>query len=163
MINFNPAIQDTIINFANKVIDPACLSDPDDGKGIVTDPHISVLTDMHSAILTSEQKEFISKLPEFRIDFGDINFFKNEKVDVIKIDIISEKLNYIHYQLRSIFPNSYKFDEYHPHCTLAFVKPDSCNSMVQYASYFHNINSTINYINFNSSFGVGFPIKINKI
>lgn len=161
MIGFNPIINQKIISFARDNIPYDAQENPNDGKGIVTDPHISLLTDIDLTFPDVKLKKVIQEIPAFKINFGDISFFKNNS-DVIKIDILSEQLDEIHYNLRKLIPNNYKFDEYKPHCTLAFVKKDSCDDILKLKSYFRGMNFTVEAINFNSQKGVSFPIKINR-
>lgn len=162
MIRFNKAIDEQIINFANSVIPADCQNDPENGSGIVTEPHISLLTDLEITFPDSELRKIISQIPEFRVEFGPISFFRNGKVDVAKIDIVSDQLDEIHYHLKSMIPNHYKFDEYHPHCTLAFVKPGSCDSILNQANYFRGMCYDVDWINYNSAKGVAHSIKINQ-
>lgn len=163
LIGFNKTINNTIISFAQAHIPPELQKDPDNSQGIVTEPHISLLTDIDDAFLDFEIKKIIEKIPSFKITFGEISFFKNDDVDVIKIDIESGPLHDIHYNIRSMIPNHYKFEEYNPHCTLAFVKPNTCDNILTHKSFFRGINFTVQTINFNSAKGVSFPIKINRI
>lgn len=162
MIKFNPVIDEHIMSFANQHIPYDCQNDPEDGSGIVTDPHISLLTDLEITFPDSELRSIIRQIPTFTVDFGPISFFRNGKVDVIKIEIISEQLNAIHYNLRSLIPNHYSFDEYQPHSTLAFVKPGSCDSILNQANYFRGISYEVNWINYNSAKGISHSIKINQ-
>ena len=162
MIGFNSVINSQIINFANMHIPHECQNDPDAGSGIVTHPHISLLTDIELVFPQSDLTNIIKKIPSFKVEFGALSFFKNDKVDVIKIDIISQPLLDIHYELKSIIPNHYKFDEYHPHCTLAFVKPNSCDFILQHSNYFRGMTLVVEWINFNSARGLSHSIKINQ-
>lgn len=162
MIGFNQTINNKIIQFANSVIPFDCQKDPENNQGIVTDPHISLLTDIHSVFPQTELMDIIKKIPAFKINFGAISFFKNDNVDVIKIEVESEQLSTIHYNLKSIIPNSYKFDEYNAHCTLAFVKPNSCDSILKYSNFFRGMSLDVEWINFNSAMGISHSIKINQ-
>lgn len=162
MIKFNKAIDSQIISFANKFIPAECQSDPANGSGIVTDPHISIITDLEISYPALEVRKNIEQLAPFNVSFGPISFFRNDHVDVIKIDIISDELNTVHYHLKNIIPNHYKFDEYHPHCTLAFVKPGTCDGILNQANYFRGMTYQVNWINYNSAMGVAHSIKIGK-
>lgn len=162
MIKFNETINNQIISFANQVIPIEYQSDPENGSGIVTDPHISLITDLEITYPEHKIREIIKNVPSFKVVFGTISFFRNDTVDVAKIDIESDQLNEIHYHLKELIPNHYKFDEYHPHCTLAFVKPGTCDFILQQSNYFRGINFQVDWINYNSAKGVTYPIKINQ-
>lgn len=162
MICFNDAIDAQIINFARNNIPVEYQADPANNQGIVSEPHISLLTDIEILYPQTDLTNVIKKIPSFKVNFGPISFFKNGKMDVAKIDIESPQLNEIHYNLRTLIPNHYKFDEYHPHCTLAFVKPDSCDFLLQNSNYFRGMSFQVEWINFNSSMGVSYSIKINQ-
>jgi hypothetical protein len=162
MIRFNEIINDKIISFAHSIIPEDLQKDPSNNQGIVIDPHISLLTDIEILYPHQDLLETIKKIPSFSINFGAISFFKNADVDVIKVDIESDQLNEIHYNLKSLIPNHYKFDEYHPHCTLAFVKPNSCDFILKSSNYFRGMNFNVDWINFNSAMGITHSIKINQ-
>lgn len=163
MIKFNKLIDSKIIGFANAHIPVEFLKDPNNNKGVVDDPHVSLLTDLEIAFPESSLRAILEKVPAFKINFGAISFFKNDDVDVIKIEIESKELNALHYQLKSLIPNHYKFDEYNAHCTLAFVQPNTCDFILQQANYFQGMNFTVDWINYNSAMGVSHTIKINKM
>lgn len=162
MIGFNKTINECIIDFARKNIPAECENDPEKGSGIVTEPHISILTDIELTYPMTDLRNVIGSIPAFDINFGPISFFKNDNVDVIKIEIESDQLNEIHYYLRSVIPNGYKFDEYKPHCTLGFVKPDSCNGILNQCNYFRGMKFPVEWINYNSAKGIPFSIKIDR-
>lgn len=162
MVGFNDVIDQKIINFANSFIPFDCQKDPENNQGIVTEPHVSLLTDIKDAVLLPATVTSIKTFPAFKINFGSISFFKNDNVDVIKIEIESPELTQLHYLVKNLIPNSYRFDEYNAHCTLAFVKPNSCDFILQNSNYFRGMSHTVEWIEFNSAMGVSHSIKINQ-
>ena len=51
-----------------------------------------------------------------------VSLFENEDVDVLKFDVSSTNYSLIHDELKQL-PNSEKFPDFHPHMTIAYLKP----------------------------------------
>lgn len=114
-----------IMSFSQKSISNSCLSE--DGRE--NDPHVTVLYGLNDNDFRKVEDK-IKKIKQFDIKLGTISKFDNkEEYDVIKIDIISDSLKKLNKKIKEI-PHYSNYNEYKPHCTLAYVKKDSCNSLI---------------------------------
>jgi 2'-5' RNA ligase len=96
--------------------------DEKDGCGRETEQHVTVLYGLTDGTPSEELKHIVESTKPFLIEFGGLSIFENEKYDVIKLDMISEELHNLHLELRRSCPNEYKFPDYKPHCTIAYVQ-----------------------------------------
>jgi len=104
------------------VLDPADIYD-EVGYGIEDDPHITVLYGIHQEISFEQVLAAIEPVGEINVKFTGISIFENEKYDVLKYDIESEALHTMNAKLRNSIPFTNSYDEYHPHSTIAYLKP----------------------------------------
>ena len=100
------------------------------GDGFEDEPHVTVLYGLHALDPSIQLIEIVETYPKFAITLGNISLFKEEKYDVVKVDVDCSDL----YALRSAFMNSGDYfslthPEYIPHMTVAFVKPNSCDHL----------------------------------
>lgn len=87
------------------------------------EPHLTLLYGFHDDVDPNEVMDFVENLitEPVTITFDGISHFANEKNDVVKFDVVSDKLNEINAALRGNFPNTVNFPDYHPHVTIAYV------------------------------------------
>ena len=97
----------------------------DDGYGLETESHVTVLYGLHEEVdeknLIDWIKDF-SKDMEYHISISKMGVFKNSKFEVLKLDVDSESLKYFNKKLCENFPYTSKFPEYNPHITIAYLK-----------------------------------------
>ena len=110
-------------------IDPEDLSQDVTGGGsaIETEPHCTLLYGLHDTVTLDQIESIINKYT-----FGDLKatgptLFENEKFDVLKYDIGYPTkggafLHKCNKDLASL-PNTQSFPDYHPHATIAYLKP----------------------------------------
>jgi len=100
----------------------------DDDKGREDEIHVTVLYGLH----TNESgpvEEIMESHEGFEIELGEISKFESKDYDVIKIGISGEALHKANKTLRELdFTSNY--DEYKPHCTIAYVKKGSCDDLL---------------------------------
>lgn len=113
-------------------------------KGREDDPHITVKYG-----IKERSAEKIGKLVK---NFGSIKIkatstscFKNDDYDVLKIDIVSEKLHKLHHLLKENIDNVETFPTYKPHITIAYVKKNSVNDLIGFT---YNYSFTVDEIIF---------------
>ena len=104
--------------------------DPNDlceEKGGAEDyPHITMLYGFHDDEITHDEIEaFLKKhiTRPLKVALSNITAFEKDEFDVLKFDIISPNLERLHYMMREEFPCTINFPEYHPHATIAYLKP----------------------------------------
>ncbi len=113
-----------IIEFGLTIPDEYIYTDDEDKSfGREDDIHCTVLYGLTSNDVTPVA-DILSQFDPFTITLGDISYFESELYDVMKIEVISEYLNDIHYTLRDNLENENKFPEYNPHVTIAYVTKD---------------------------------------
>lgn len=95
--------------------------------------HCTVLYGLINESEYSEIKKAVSTFGVIDdISFGQIDSFRNEgkqSYDVLKVEVISDKLNRLHYYLKDNFENKETFSAYKPHMTLAYIQPDTCKNL----------------------------------
>lgn len=102
--------------------------DPKEQYGYESVPHITVLYGLKNAEDYFEMRDQLSDFGSFEFTIGDITSFRRPEMDydVIILDIISEQLHKLHGMIRKKFKNDYKFPDYKPHMTLAYVQKGAC-------------------------------------
>lgn len=95
----------------------------DGGCGRETEQHCTVLYGLTDQQPSEALRQIVKHTKPFLIELGGISIFENPKFDVVKLDVISEELHNLHYELRRSCPNENKYPDYKPHVTVAYVKP----------------------------------------
>ena len=99
-------------------IDPADLGD--DGREL--HPHITVKYGIKSDDV-DELRKVLAGVPPIRAKLGKASLFKNPEHDVLKLDVDSPDLARVHQLISERFENDDTYPEYHPHATIAYLKP----------------------------------------
>lgn len=92
--------------------------------GIEIEPHCTILYGIHDDEVTEE--EIIDTLKLFKlfdVAFDKISAFENENYDVLKFDLNADSLHLLNKIICLLFPYTTSFPDYHPHCTIAYLKP----------------------------------------
>lgn len=92
--------------------------------GIEEEHHVTLLYGLHEEV---DPKEVMTIAKEIANDgdevtLKDASLFENEKYDVLKLDAHGEWLHLANKVVRELFPHTSNFPDYHPHCTLAYLK-----------------------------------------
>ena len=92
--------------------------------GIEEEAHVTVLYGFNQTVTKKNIKPVMEDKCIFHtdIEFVGISLFENEKYDVIKLDVKSEKLNEYNKFFSENFPFESNFPDYKPHLTIAYVK-----------------------------------------
>jgi 2'-5' RNA ligase len=70
----------------------------------------------------------------FKVTLGDVTFFegeKDDKYDVVKIDVQSQDLIDLNQRLRSNIEHTNDYPEYQPHITVAYVKRGTAKDLTK--------------------------------
>lgn len=91
--------------------------------GLEDEPHTTLLYGLHSAEIPDEKVMEICKSKEFGpLTLSNPSLFENEKYDVLKFDVSNPVLNEMNAELSKL-PHTTNFPDYHPHATIAYIKP----------------------------------------
>lgn len=111
------------------VSDEDVFQNEDGGHGRENDIHIT----LKYGLLEAEPSEHLVAILEdtapFEVSLGNVSLFKNEEFDVLKLDVNSPGLELVNARVSEL-PNEDEHPKYTPHCTLAYVKKDSCDHLV---------------------------------
>ena len=102
------------------------------GYGFEDDPHVTIKYGLHADVKPEEVLEkAMSVLREpVTISLVGLTLFENEKFDVLKYDVESEQLRSANAAVSEL-PNTDKFPDYHPHVTVAYLKPGTGQKYVK--------------------------------
>ena len=119
MLYFNP---DEVTEL-HKKINPEDLYVEEDGFGLEPESHCTLLYGLHDNEVTPEQIEQILGNKTFTTcKAHNLSCFNNPKYDVLKYDIVGDNLNETNEELKQ-FPFTSDYPDYHPHMTIAYLKP----------------------------------------
>ena len=124
--------KESMLEFIKKIPNECVYEEVGENYGKEANPHVTVMYGL-SPIEETRVKELLNKVPKKIVaELGKISKFSNADApyDVLKIEVKSPHLNKIHEMIRNNFENNYKWSEYNPHVTLAYVKKGTCNEYV---------------------------------
>jgi 2'-5' RNA ligase len=98
--------------------------DPNDlhENGFEDEPHITLLYGLHSEEIEDSKVMDASSLPIQKIKLTKISAFENDDFDVLKFDVDCPEIHEINKELTKL-PHTTNFPDYHPHSTIAYLKP----------------------------------------
>lgn len=107
-------------------IDKGDLYDSEPGFGLEDNPHTTVLFGFHDDEIDYEDviQETKEKCSEpVKIEVKGASCFEGDKYDVLKFDVDGEELHKLNGEMRENFAYSNDYPDYHPHMTIAYLKP----------------------------------------
>lgn len=119
-------------------IDPKDLSQDVTGGGsaIEYEPHCTLLYGLHDGVTLDEVKNILEKYKFGELKATGPSLFENEKFDVLKYDIgyPTKGGSFLHKCNKelSTLPNTQNFPDYHPHATIAYLKPGLGKKYVEF-------------------------------
>ena len=84
--------------------------------------HVTILYGLHSDIPDETIEELVKKMTAPEVTLKNITLFQNENFDVVKFDVEGEELHKMNKMFTEL-PHTTDYPDYHPHCTIAYVKP----------------------------------------
>ncbi len=102
----------------------------DPSYGRETEPHATVLFGFHADVEDEDIEKEIDKVKTPKIGFKGISAFSNEKFDVLKFDVDSEDMHKMNAKFKK-FPHTNNFPDYHPHVTIAYLKPKTADKYIK--------------------------------
>jgi 2'-5' RNA ligase len=106
--------------------------DEENDFGYEDEPHCTILYGLHHYdSIVEDIKPYLPKLEDINdIIRAAITIFETEEYDVVKFDIVSEKLKDLDKTLMDNFEYTNEYD-YHPHMTIAYVKKGEGTKYIQ--------------------------------
>lgn len=98
----------------------------DDSFGLEDNPHVTVLYGIHEDEIDPEVIYDViqNEMEPVTVTVDNISIFPGDEYDVVKYDIpVTDQLKQYREKFEKRYPNTQTFPEYHPHMTLAYVKP----------------------------------------
>ena len=126
MLYFEP--NNEVVEF-QKTIRPEDIytEDKNGGYGLETEPHCTLLYGLHEEVELEDVKNVLDNIVFGYCRIHNPSLFENEKFDVLKFDV-----GYTHRggaflhnanRLLNTLPNTQTYPDYHPHMTVAYLKP----------------------------------------
>ena len=95
-------------------------SDADGGKGLETEPHITLLFGLHDDVSDDDVLSKSMPAEPSSIILSNVSVFENDGFDVLKFDADAEWLHDVNAKLADL-PHTNKYPDYHPHCTVGYL------------------------------------------
>ena len=113
----------TIDQIHGVINDEDVFQDPDDPSfGLETEPHTTLLYGLHDGVTKQNIKNILDKFTFDTFKISNASLFENENFDVLKFDVVGDGLYEANAELVK-YPNTQTYPDYHPHLTIAYLKP----------------------------------------
>ena len=149
MAMLSPDLSSQFIEWAFDNIDPELVIYKDGVLEYEYMPHITIACGFHDNVNHEGVFNCIKDFGPITLTYGKITKFKQESCDVLKIDVESNDLHRLNTLLSEKFESlglyTSTHPEYIPHQTLAYVKTDSCEELVN-SDIFEGLEIVINDI-----------------
>jgi 2'-5' RNA ligase len=112
------------INKIHNAIDPKDIytQEGDRSFGLEDKPHCTLLYGLHSEVTTEDIKKVLDKYTFSTVKAHNASLFQNPDYDVLKFDVNGDNLHKVNKELQQ-YPFTTNFPDYHPHLTIAYLKP----------------------------------------
>lgn len=100
-----------------------------DKKGVETDPHVTVKFGLNQDRM-GDLPEKLKGFGAVKARIGKLTLFEGEERDVLKFDVESEDLHRLNAAVCKHCPHVDTFPDYHPHITVAYLKPQAGKKLV---------------------------------
>lgn len=144
------------------MIDEDDLYQPEDDPsyGKESEPHVTVLYGLHSDNSDSDIEKEINKIKRPDIKFDGISSFSNPKFDVLKFDVLSKDMNKLNKKFRE-FPHTNDYPDYHPHCTIAYLKPNTAKKYIKKLKGFSDMDTDTSHVVYSKADGTKKSYKLS--
>jgi 2'-5' RNA ligase len=137
--NLDADISEMINDFASKIDSKNIYKEDNDEDDEPMEHHCTVLYGIHANDFQpvnniTRGDSLIPNTRPFKVTLGDVSFFegeKDDKYDVVKIDVQSQELNDLNQRLRNSIEYTNDYPEYQPHVTIAYVKKGTAKNLTK--------------------------------
>jgi 2'-5' RNA ligase len=119
--------------------------DGDTGYGFENEPHVTVLYGLHGDIPLKDVEKVLKAMKRPEITMQKVTSFSNKDFGVLKFDVESDDLHTENKKLTK-FPHTTSYPDYHPHATIAYIKPDKIDEYVKKFKDIEPIKVTVDKI-----------------
>lgn len=137
----------------------------DRSYGFEDEPHVTLLYGLHEEV---SEKDIFDRLKVYKIDdllLTNISAFENNKYDVLKFDVEDgvSGANYLHKMNKALteLPHTTDFPNYHPHSTIAYLKPGKAKEYIQQLKGTQHIVKPVSLV-YSMPSGEKVNIKVNN-
>lgn len=129
-VNLPENIAKKIISWGKKHIKESDVFKEEENTSREDTPHITIKYGLWTNDVR-KVKNVISDFGSFEVTLGEINrFTKNDKFDVLKIQVEGKKLHELNKLLSEKLDNTDKYPTYQPHSTICYIKKGTCLDLV---------------------------------
>jgi 2'-5' RNA ligase len=113
------------------LIDPVDIytEEGDRSYGLEDEPHTTLLYGLHEGVSDQDIKNVLGKFEFGPCIIQNASTFNNEKYDVLKFDVKGDNLHEANEELKK-YPYTSNFPDYHPHMTIAYLKPGKAKKYI---------------------------------
>ncbi len=131
MINVPDDLSDFIVNWGKVNIPDQNIytEEGDDSYGRELETHVTVKFGLTIDVPTPALKDIINTTKPFPVRIGKVALFRNEKFDVLKLNIDSSGMRVLNARIRGRIPNEENFPSYMPHTTIAYCRKGTVDDL----------------------------------
>ena len=96
--------------------------DANGGYGFEDEPHTTLLYGLHEEVTLENIQKVLDNYTYTTCKIHNPSLFENEKFDVLKFDVSGDNLHESNSDLSKL-PHTTSYPDYHPHLTIAYLKP----------------------------------------
>lgn len=111
-----------IMEFIKSIPEDYLYVEDEDDTGREDDPHITVLYGVENGGLNQVKKLVGQIETPLSASLGTVSKFRNEKFDVLKVDVMSEDLHELNQLIKDNVNWKNEYTDYRPHMTIAYLK-----------------------------------------